>query len=322
MAAVSRTPLEVTTGFLGRMLWALVTLSVPGVIVGYFATSWWVFETYAGFRIQFALILGLGILLAFRQNRRYVAGVLLLASIVNGSHLLPYLVPTPLASRTASALKLLTVNVHTANQRYDLVRAMTASHAPDIVLFTEVNEVWLDELKVLSKEYPYSVSRPRPDNFGIVMFSKIPPQKLEIVDFLAQDLPSVEMVFTLGSQTITLIGTHPLPPRTYEYSVCRNAQLELMGRHLGPIKGPKILMGDMNTVPWSSYFIKLLQEAGLKDTGQGHGISVTWPTHAWWLFGIPIDHILVSPELGVVSRTVGPWVGSDHYPVLVELAVP
>lgn len=318
----TKTPIDVVLGFLGRLIWAFVHLSVPGVIVGYFATSWWVFETYSGFRVQFALALGLGVLLALRQSRRYVAGALLLAFIVNGSHLLPYLVPAATASPTASVLKLLTVNVHTANTRYDLVRAAVASRAPDIVLFTEVNELWIDELKTLSKDYPHSVAKSRTDNFGIMLFSKIPPLKLEIIDFLAQDLPSIEMVFTHGSQTVTLIGTHPLPPRTYEYSACRNAQLLLMGRHLAAVKGPKILLGDMNTVPWSPYFLTLLKDAGLKDTGQGRGISVTWPTHAWWLFGIPIDHILVSPDFSVLSRTVGPWVGSDHYPVTVELGLP
>jgi len=314
--------MQMVREFLARIIWALVHISVPGVVVGFLATSWWVFESYSGFRIQFAWAIGMGMVLAFRQKRRSAVGVLLLAFIANGVYLLPYVVPAVPASRTAVSLKLSTINVHTANQRYDLVRAAIALHEPDIALFTEVNDVWLDELKPLANLYPYSVSRPRADNFGVVLFSKIPPQKLDIIDFLAQDLPSVEMVFTIGSRTLTLIGTHPLPPRTHEYSGWRNAQLELMGRHMAAIKGSKILMGDMNTVPWSPYFEKLLLDAGLKDSGQGWGVSPTWPAHAWWLLGIPIDHILVSPDLGVVARTIGPWVGSDHYPVVVELGLP
>jgi endonuclease/exonuclease/phosphatase (EEP) superfamily protein YafD len=36
---------------------------------------------------------------------------------------------------------------------------------------------------------------------------------------------------------------------------------------------------------------------------------------------IPIDHCLVSSELVVLEHTVGPDIGSDHYPLLVTLAV-
>lgn len=322
----TRTPFEVVSGFLGRLLWALVTLAFPGVLVGYFATSWWVFETYSGFRVQFALIMGLGILLGLKQRRPVVVGVLILASIVNVTHVLPYLVSdqpaTAIVASPAAKVKVLTVNVHTANDRFDLVRAAVASHAPDIVLFTEMNDLWLTEMKSLTAGYPYTVARTRSDNFGIVLFSRIQPQKLEIIDFLAGEVPSIEMVFPLGSRTVTLIGTHPLPPRTYEYSAIRNAQLVLIARYLAKVTGPKIVMGDMNTVPWSPYFRDLLRDGGLKDTGLGRGVVVTWPSHAWWLFGIPLDHILVSPDVSVISRSVGPWVGSDHYPVVAEIAIP
>lgn len=38
------------------------------------------------------------------------------------------------------------------------------------------------------------------------------------------------------------------------------------------------------------------------------------------LVGLPLDHFLVSHDLTFSSRQVGPFIGSDHYPVVVELA--
>jgi len=38
--------------------------------------------------------------------------------------------------------------------------------------------------------------------------------------------------------------------------------------------------------------------------------------------GLPVDHCLVSPSVALVSRTVGPDVGSDHRPLLVEFSLP
>jgi endonuclease/exonuclease/phosphatase family metal-dependent hydrolase len=37
---------------------------------------------------------------------------------------------------------------------------------------------------------------------------------------------------------------------------------------------------------------------------------------------IPIDHVVVSPEVRVTDRRVGPDVGSDHLPVEATLAIP
>jgi len=39
------------------------------------------------------------------------------------------------------------------------------------------------------------------------------------------------------------------------------------------------------------------------------------------LLGIPIDHCLVSPEIIVTKRSVGPSVGSDHYPVIIDFSI-
>jgi endonuclease/exonuclease/phosphatase (EEP) superfamily protein YafD len=38
--------------------------------------------------------------------------------------------------------------------------------------------------------------------------------------------------------------------------------------------------------------------------------------------GIPIDHVLVTPDLVPLRVERGPDVGSDHFPLFVELALP
>ncbi|MCI0525996.1 MAG: hypothetical protein L0Y56_00890, partial [Nitrospira sp.] len=59
----------------------------------------------------------------------------------------------------------------------------------------------------------------------------------------------------------------------------------------------------------------------LKDSRDGFGIQASWPTFVP-LFLIPLDHCLVHSSVQVLDRRLGPKIGSDHYPVMIKLAVP
>jgi endonuclease/exonuclease/phosphatase (EEP) superfamily protein YafD len=79
-----------------------------------------------------------------------------------------------------------------------------------------------------------------------------------------------------------------------------------------------LLCGDLNTPPWSGPLRRLMQQAHLSDSHRGYGLESSWPTWAWPL-RVAIDNCLVSPGLAVVARGTGPDLGSDHFPLTVEL---
>jgi endonuclease/exonuclease/phosphatase (EEP) superfamily protein YafD len=81
-----------------------------------------------------------------------------------------------------------------------------------------------------------------------------------------------------------------------------------------------ILAGDFNVTGWSYWFQNMRDTMKLRDTRQGFGIQPSWPVQLPILL-IPIDHVLVSEQFIVLNRRTGKNVGSDHYPVYVELAV-
>ena len=83
--------------------------------------------------------------------------------------------------------------------------------------------------------------------------------------------------------------------------------------------GPLIVAGDFNCTPWSPFFSDLLAATGLHDSALGFGVWPTWNSSLLPL-GLKIDHVLVTG--GVVARNhqVGADVGSDHFPVIVDLA--
>jgi len=78
-------------------------------------------------------------------------------------------------------------------------------------------------------------------------------------------------------------------------------------------------MGDFKSTPFTWAFQNFLQRMNLKDSRQGFGFRAMWPS-GLGSFGIPIVHVLLSPQLTVVRRKVGPDIGLDHRPVFVNFS--
>jgi endonuclease/exonuclease/phosphatase (EEP) superfamily protein YafD len=81
-----------------------------------------------------------------------------------------------------------------------------------------------------------------------------------------------------------------------------------------------ILAGDFNAAPWSAGLKRLDRTLGLIRRDRA---VATWPAQAagrpWPFPLLPIDHIYAGPGWATLSVTRGPWLGSDHYPLVVEL---
>ena len=83
-----------------------------------------------------------------------------------------------------------------------------------------------------------------------------------------------------------------------------------------------VLAGDFNLTPWAPDFSELLARGHLTDSALFYsGLSATWLSRLPFV-GLLIDHVLVSPHIGVLSNRVGEDVGSDHLPLIVHLAIP
>jgi endonuclease/exonuclease/phosphatase (EEP) superfamily protein YafD len=83
---------------------------------------------------------------------------------------------------------------------------------------------------------------------------------------------------------------------------------------------PALLVGDLNLTMFSPEYRRFTKDLHLKNARKGFGPLGTWP--AWVPFArLPLDHCLVQGDLAVVNCMVGPDIGSDHLPIIVDLHV-
>ena len=69
------------------------------------------------------------------------------------------------------------------------------------------------------------------------------------------------------------------------------------------------------------FYKRFVRETELKNARYGFGILPSWPT-TFSPLSIPIDQSLLSPEIKVINIRTGANVGSDHLPVIQDLAIP
>ena len=302
------------------LLAAATVIACSMTVIGFLGRLWWLFELTSHFRPQYFLFL-LGSAFLFLFGRKQGAAILVIVfAVINFSLIIPLYLGSPTIHAEGRTFRAVLANLNTSNHAHGKLEKFIRSIDPDFMVLLEVNQAWMTELQKLTAMYPYSRARPRDDNFGIALLSRIPFRNAEIRHIGRAGVPSVVAQFTVDDQLLNVIGTHTLPPVGRAYSAYRNQQLTVLADLVAVQQGPVMVLGDLNTTSWSPFFGDLIHKTALKDSRIGFGVQPTWPA-GFPLFWVPIDHCLVSSGVVIHKRKTGPNIGSDHYPVIVDFSV-
>lgn len=248
----------------------------------------------------------------------------LVALIINLLTIIPLYLPCSanIENKAGSKIvRILQMNVYTPNRQFPRAIAQIKELSPDVVIAEEIDLAWEKALLEGLDDYPFQCTRPRSDNFGIGVFSRLPLREAQIICLGAAGVPSIIATVEAGDSSFRLLATHVLPPTDFEYFAYRNEEFERIAEFLAAEKQPVVLAGDLNCPPWSYYFKKLCRDAKLDDSEKGFGVQPSWPTYTP-LFLNPIDHLLMSKNIDVKNRFLAGHIGSDHLPVCVDLVLP
>lgn len=218
-------------------------------------------------------------------------------------------------------LRILVSNVLTDNRRADLLLEQIRQHRPDIFVTLESDSWWQQQLDTLQSDYPHTVKCPLDNLYGMHVYSRLPLKEAEIAWLVAEDVPSIHTGIILpGGACVQVHFLHPTPPSPTEndQSTDRDIELLLVAKRLENTRSPVIVTGDLNDVAWSTTTRLFRKISGLLDPRVGRGMFNTFHAGHWYLRW-PLDHIFHSNHFTLRTIRRLPYMGSDHFPVLVDL---
>jgi endonuclease/exonuclease/phosphatase (EEP) superfamily protein YafD len=157
--------------------------------------------------------------------------------------------------------------------------------------------------------------------------------------FIPGKLASIRYTIELPDGEVDLFNLHLLSPRSGLQAVLdrktgidvanvpkleavlrlRADESRLVSDWIAQFPGPKIVVGDFNMPIESAIYRHCWSWLANAFSTAGFGFGFTKITEEQgWSYGARIDHVLYNPPWRCVRAWVGPDIGSDHLPLLVD----
>lgn len=291
-------------------------------IASFFGRWVWWLDVLANFRAQYVVGLIIFALSLMLTRFRRTGLAVLVVAVVNLIPVLPLYVGSPGESDPgAASIRIMSFNLLSHNERFAEVIDYIRTIDPDLVLLYEASRPW--EVAVEAADLGYEVIRPRADNLIFGTLVLVRGEEIEAVSFgFAEAQPrAVQLRYrpTGWPRGLEVLSTHPLAPTESERADLRDAQLDFAAEWAKNRDGPHFVVGDFNATPWSWPFRNLMEKADLNNSQVGFGLHPSFPATSNVLLRVPIDHLVHSDELIVRDRRLGPPLGSDHFPLIVDV---
>ena len=269
---------------------------------------------------HFALVYGAvglsGLAWALAARRGPIVAASVLALLASGALIRPEFVRDagPTAPTTATGqIKVIQINALRDNADIGRIADWLIAQHPDVVTVTEARH---DLRDLLIRRTGWKTAGAHGD---LIIFT--PEAYLRMHrPFVSprSELSFVNATYANRSGPMELVTTHLAWPTAPPVARQRRELASVVARLP---RERMILTGDFNATPWSKGRQRL--DRGLGLTRRDRAVA-TYPAqvlgHAWPLPFLPIDHVYAGPGWATVKVERGPWLGSDHYPLIVTLA--
>ncbi len=223
--------------------------------------------------------------------------------------------------KTAAAgphFSLLSFNVYYNNPQLNLIAELVHETKPDIVVLLEVIPRVRPSLDAVADQYPYRIECWREKWCDALILSRF--QLTDIRATLPEPKfrrPMGAVAVTIDGRKLTLFPTHLSLPFPLDRRGSQTDEIEEVVTTIATVAGPRILAGDFNASSWAATMACPREQLNMTLLTGGDGSRPTFLPRA---MSIPIDHVLATQELSLLSRKLLTVSGSDHRAVLAEIA--
>jgi endonuclease/exonuclease/phosphatase (EEP) superfamily protein YafD len=277
----------------------------------------WQLDLFAHFRVQYAVLFLAAAFTLLIVGRRLFALLSLAGAVVSAVPILPYAgLPTQPAEARTADFRLVSFNVFFRNDDYARIADYLEGTNADVVVLQELNKDSAMQLQALLRSYPHAYIEP--SRYGAAVFSRWPMKTAESVALSPRGAQAAHVVLDWHGSDVAVLGVHLHWPMGQRNSRLRNAELTNLADFAKSQSIPLLVAGDFNITPWSVHFQDAVQRSGLSDCALGMGVEPSWPAPLP-LLGIRIDQCLASKQWRSIDVGTGPYVGSDHRPLIADL---
>lgn len=248
------------------------------------------------------------------------------------------------ADAGSGPLRMMTYNVkaYAAENRpggFEALALEVASHDPDLLVMQDAGELASHHQHSPEALAGLFAGRHVYMHGQYIVASRYPLRDCRHDDLSYREVPAdfVHCIVSVDGLDVDLVTAHLLSPRRglnatrreriegiddwQQNFADRLTQARKLAVHAGARSRPMILAGDLNASE-SSPVIRTLLAQDLRDAfssaGWGYGFTHGHALKVGISF-LRIDHILVSPEIGVTDAAPGGWQASEHRPVIADL---
>jgi len=304
-----------------RMMQCLAGVALLGFLLGQWGDRHWVLDLFAHWRVQYVAVLiacGLGLLML---RRGYSAALALVAAApMLGTVLEQVGWPWPAAQAATPAFRFVSFNQYVGNGKPREVGRWLEQSQADVVAVLELSSPQaVQELSSALPSYPHVHA-----GFGrwadVTMFSRWPILEARFVELAPGGGQALKLRVDWRAQPVSVVGVHLHWPIGEANVRFRNAELQGLAELARGTREPLLIGGDFNITQWSPVFDAAFAASTLQDCARGQGLVTSWPSF-FPPAAIRIDHCLASRDWRVLRVSSGPSLGSDHRPMVNELAL-
>lgn len=290
-------------------------------LAGYFGLFNRYLELTSHFKLQYLIISFCPFFYFLLRRQNLGLSISLFCLLINLYEIAPWYFPSSLGianNSEAQKIRIFQSNVDKYDNNYPQVISLVREEKPDIAVFLEVGKRGAKKLEILKDILPYAIAHQDVDIDGAAIYSKLPLINTSIKS-LGGGRKSILADVSIQKKLISVIAVHPSQALGKAYFEERNRQLAAIADYAATVKNP-LVVGDFNVTMWSPYYKRFISKSKLHNARRGFGVLPTWHTSYPLLF-IPIDHCFVGGDIEVLKMRLGRSVGSDHLPVITDLAI-